>query len=659
MSSIPDLHDDLEHSGAEAIVERLLATNPFLVNAVNDPSETEGDVATIHRREFEDLVAYAEEALRQRTHIGQIVWGEAGIGKSHLLARLCAWAAENDRAACVFLHNIQPSPEHLPAYVLKCVVQRLVRGRCENFHDTPLYCLLRNAVQRAIGEFPQNRGIPSARDARASFHRLVDRVLAESANAGPDARTIYEVLFWFFIGSYNGRYHGNEYTARVATRWLQGDDLDHEEAKSLEMRCGDDPDRPVALPGTQAVESVLIALAELAALSNQPFILVFDQIDNLTPEQLTALTQFLHPLIDHARNLLVVCSGVQSKLLDHVEKGVVYRAAWERLAQDERGVRLGRIDRQQARQLVELRLAGFHRSLPDCDQAVGLRGGDRLFPLGAAWFEQRLGEQPQFRPRDIINWARDRWREQQRRARSLAATDWIAQWAGDEAAAPAAELAPEQLAERIDEQVARKIGRQVDRRRREPETLPADAGNMAGLAESLLRQCLGEGNGYGLQRVDRVEPHRSGRQPAYHLMLCSQKHADGPALHTGMTFIATANRVSAAAVLRRIVEDPQPPQRVVVVSEERLPVSLGARGEDYLTLLRERGPERFATLEISFAEYAELDGLQAAVGDARTGDLEVDLPGGAARRVSEDEVIASHHRRDRYREQRLLRLLLE
>jgi hypothetical protein len=402
---------------------------------------------------------------------------------------------------------------------------------------------------------------------------------------------------------------------------------------------------------------VLLALAELAWLSGRSFILCFDQIDNLYPDQVTALTQFLHPLIDHARNLLILSSGVQSKLIQLVEHDVILRAAWERIAQDERGVRLGRIGHDQARQLLEARLERFLDPWATAPGVRPLLRDDSLFPLGRAWFEARTADLVDLRPRDVVNWARDRWRDQQRRLRELGGPAWLEGWPGDTpVAVSSVEVTPEELARRIDEHTARKIGQQTARRRQEPETLPADAGNMAGLVEALLRQCLD--GPYRLQRVDRPDRVKSGRLPTYHLVLCSQGGDDGSPVHTGVAFVATGNAVSMAAALRRLVDDPQPPHRVVVVCEERLPLAAGPKGGEYLESLQARGPGRFQSVQLTFGEYAEMDALQAVVGEARTGDLEVDLPGGRTRRVSEEEAVASHHRQNRYRSHRLLAALL-
>jgi hypothetical protein len=64
-------------------------------------------------------------------------------------------------------------------------------------------------------------------------------------------------------------------------------------------------------------------------------------------------------------------------------------------------------------------------------------------------------------------------------------------------------------------------------------------------------------------------------------------------------------------------------------------------------------------VELTYEQYAELDALSAVAGEARSGDLEVELPGGQLRPVTEREVIASHQRRGRYAAHPLLRQLLQ
>jgi hypothetical protein len=73
--------------------------------------------------------------------------------------------------------------------------------------------------------------------------------------------------------------------------------------------------------------------------------------------------------------------------------------------------------------------------------------------------------------------------------------------------------------------------------------------------------------------------------------------------------------------------------------------------------LHQRGERRFRQLDLTFAEYAHLEALQAVVGQARSGDLEIDLPG-QTRPVSAEEVIASYRRQGRYLSAAVLRDVL-
>ena len=108
-------------------------------------------------------VTTRDEVRRERGHQGHVVWGEAGIGKSHLLARLYRWAQKDHRACCVFLHNIQPSPEAMPRYVVKCVVSQLTAGKEAGFYATTLYRLVGAAIGAALTEYPPAATPPSAK----------------------------------------------------------------------------------------------------------------------------------------------------------------------------------------------------------------------------------------------------------------------------------------------------------------------------------------------------------------------------------------------------------------------------------------------------------------------------------------------------------------
>src|SRR5262249_60776448 len=105
------------------------AFNPFIDNRVNGPAPGDVDVGAIHEAAFERLAGLARDARSGRRGLGAVLWGEAGIGKSHLLARLARWADHGGQAVFVYLHNLQAAPALLPRAVLRGVVNVLTRGR--------------------------------------------------------------------------------------------------------------------------------------------------------------------------------------------------------------------------------------------------------------------------------------------------------------------------------------------------------------------------------------------------------------------------------------------------------------------------------------------------------------------------------------------------
>src|SRR5580765_99645 len=106
----------------EAFCERLRSYNPFLSNRINEPTAEEPGVAGIHEAALARLIELARAAHAQQSGIGALLWGEAGIGKSHLLVRFLHWAETANQACCQYLHNLSASPDNLPRSVLRTVV---------------------------------------------------------------------------------------------------------------------------------------------------------------------------------------------------------------------------------------------------------------------------------------------------------------------------------------------------------------------------------------------------------------------------------------------------------------------------------------------------------------------------------------------------------
>src|SRR5580692_3153130 len=102
MTTAPVLDGSLE-----AFSERMRDVNPFLDNRVNGPAPADCDADAVHPHAFARLTDLAAQALAARRGLGAVVWGEAGIGKSHLLSRLGRWADNEHHAVFVYLHNLQ------------------------------------------------------------------------------------------------------------------------------------------------------------------------------------------------------------------------------------------------------------------------------------------------------------------------------------------------------------------------------------------------------------------------------------------------------------------------------------------------------------------------------------------------------------------------
>jgi len=150
---------------------------------------------------------------------------------------------------------------------------------------------------------------------------------------------------------------------------------------------------------------------------------------------------------------------------------------------------------------------------------------------------------------------------------------------------------------------------------------------------------------------------KTGPPPYYQLRL-HYRQPDGKETRTGVLCLVAENRTTQTAYLRRLTEETRGPERLVIVSDERVPLDPGTAGLGYLDKLRKRYRDRLHEVQLPFAAYAELDALQATAGLARSGDLEIELPGGLTYPIPESEAIASHARRGRYQEQPLLKLLL-
>ena len=598
-------------------------SNPFVANRVTEPSMFDVDVPEIHAAAFDRLTGLARQTLKTRTGIGATLLGGAGVGKSHLLSRLYRWAnatAEGGgpRACYVYLHNILADPDRFLGTCLSmssAVSRKVVVG----------HCIQRRSI--ASSNCAILCGI-KAKGAKADDGKAVHEAFREYFAMSPGGADTIEVLYQFLRHARpeKAANASRRHLALEAVAWLSGDEVDPDVARSLGLRSRG---QEVMLRDDQEIAQVLLTLAQFAILSNQPFILCIDQVDNLDPDKLQALAQFLHALIDHAANLLVITSGVKLSLLKFKEESVIAEATWDRISRYT--VDLHRVVGHEAHKILEARLERF------LEPFLGISGvkqriqDDSLFPLGRAWLEKQLGDGIDFRPRDVLTWASEAWESERARINLLGQGEWIKGWPGADPRAPST-TKPEPVMHvtqdvrtSIDNAVDSKIKERIALHRLQPGSLPPDAGNLAGLVDALLGQCVGKDLPYTLRGVERNKK-KAGRLPPYDLLIREQRDGDGRELRTGMVFV-TNSGLSATAALRRLLEDTRPPDhRLLVTDQERRPLKVGAQGIEYYRDLEKLGPGKFQHLKINFEQYAGLDALLDVVGMARSGDLEIESP---------------------------------
>ncbi len=636
------------------LFDRLLAHNPFTDNRVNAPSDDDVDLAELNRVAFERLTGLAREALEQRRGIGAMLWGEAGVGKSHLLSRLDRWARTDGRACSIYLHNLLASPANLPRVLLRNVVGKLTWTDRSSFSGTVLFQLLSTAIGRALGDVNGFRSWSLLRQTLLDV--LVGAAPEGPADAGLADPTVVDVLFRFYrsvLRRRQGKEDGT--TAALAVQWLRGDTIPAYPAHELlGLPPGNDPDGPVQIEDAQQIKQVLVALSRLTAACEQPFILAFDQVDNLEDQQASALVRFLEAVIDSSRNLLAVTAGIQPSLVRWHDHGVIQHSAWDRLAQIQ--LQLPSLTPGQARQLLEVRLRHFFEPFEEVAEVRQLFFDDSLFPLGTRWFEQHMGQSLDIRPREILNAAREAWHREQSWLRQSGGPRWLAEWKtrheSEDGILPPVNLTEFDLNELID--------RAIDKHMTEHATnlrgIPPERESLAEGLTQLLEENRKLDPSSPLLRVLRPEEGGTPYASAYHLFLDHRAGA-GNEIRTGVVLVHDASSRSTYNTLSKLNEDLEPPGRLLLVANET-GVQVGDKGQERLDALFARSNCSVEILKVPAVELVTLDALNATWNLARSEDLDVSLPDGRTRGVTPDEVIGSHSRKGRFAQSSVLRAAL-
>lgn len=309
--------------------------NPFLASVVTDPwKPAQVDVAEIHAEAFGRCCQAIEYVRKTSQSTSIIIHGEAGSGKTHLMARLRSYLS---RVPAVFISvPLQTSPQMLWRHLRRCLVDDVLRP-VENDQTQ----FIRIASQRAGSTAFQSESWLSQVQMDYDLSCVLSHLLT------------------------------NRYR-RESRAWLRGDSLSETDLTNLGLPAiAEDEEDP-----EDKSRRVTLSLCKLCG-SAIPLIICFDQVEALQnrPGEKTGLSAFgrmVQSLHDGTENVLVI-SCLQSSYLDPLFDAVD-NANQDRLASSGKLALLPLIY-DQAVSLISARL----RAVPELADLS--RGRPRLWPL--------------------------------------------------------------------------------------------------------------------------------------------------------------------------------------------------------------------------------------------------------------------------------------
>jgi hypothetical protein len=368
--------------------------NPFAASVVRSGFEPpEGDVPEIHAAQRAQLAALVEEVRRSGKLALQVITGEPGDGKTHLLSFLRSQAERSWTQPGSELAMVPIEPLRDPSAPFLHILQNLVRGLRrplslvepgDGAAQTPLerilWRILRGAVERssapdcvAIGPGPKRFPTAAALHLREHWSAL-SAALRDEAPQGADA-DVWAVLCRF------------PEHPQLVMRWLGGASLPDEELQPLGARA--------PLEGEARAYQ---ALATLLSLSPVPIVLGFDQLEGvarLGDKAITGLLQALGDQLFSAGGRAVVLLFCQAETWhNYVSK--VQEQTQARFRQ--RGqLNLDQLSPEVAERLVCERLAAMWRGL-------GAVPPHPTFPFPEGLVRAEIVKEQLRSPRRVLDW---------------------------------------------------------------------------------------------------------------------------------------------------------------------------------------------------------------------------------------------------------------
>ncbi len=356
--------------------ELALVPNPFRDTVVQDAWQEPVDLTDIHAAAF-DACRSGIEAAKRGSAGSLLIYGAAGSGKTHLLARLQRHLMNDARNApdralsCVFCFvRLQTSPQLLWQHVRRRLVNDLMR-REEGL--TQLQRLIAHQLGIAAGRSAR-AGILELRVLRAADKDALSHHLDEVARKLDLPRNLCVVLEHLVF---------NE-SVRDATAWLAGDGLPEDRMAELGLGVDAEEDRE------DAARHVVTALCRLAG-ETLPIVFCFDQVESLQrtatdEEALFRFARMAADLRDSDGNVFII-TCLQTAYLDQFQRSV-RDADRDRIAQ--RSVVLEPLTSSQVERLLRSRL----EVVPELQSLRSQHASEPLYPLNDRVLQELIVEQP-------------------------------------------------------------------------------------------------------------------------------------------------------------------------------------------------------------------------------------------------------------------------
>jgi Cdc6-like AAA superfamily ATPase len=341
------------------------------------------DISEIHAPAFDACQAGIESAARG-VPCSLLVYGVAGSGKTHLLARLQRHLAQTARSApdnvlhCVFSSiRLQTSPQLLWQHVRRRLATDLMR-REQGL--TQLQRLVAHQLGIAAGRSPR-AGLLELRVLRSEDEPALRQHLQTVASKLDLPRDLCVVIEQLIFNR----------NVRDACAWLAGDSLPESALELLGLGVDTDEERE------DAARRVVTALCRLAG-ETLPIVFCFDQVESLqrTATDQEALYRFGRLAADlndaDANVFLITC--LQVAFLEQF-KAAVRDADYDRIAQ--RSVLLEPLSAAQIERLVLCRLD----AVPALAELRVARPGEPFYPFSQRFVCELALESPSV-PRRIL-----------------------------------------------------------------------------------------------------------------------------------------------------------------------------------------------------------------------------------------------------------------